>query len=1121
MTSLDEYERELRERLGRSGSPPFLGHYEIAEYAGRELRRRLTDGSGSLVVGFRRLLLEWPALATAWIARHVRERYGEDDDQQFWPILAALFERDIPVRDRDLLARLFAYGCRRLELAIPQNGRNVDRFVVQAGAPVHQLDVLVRRFLETERARGLPDEDDDIACFRFASEAAERSRPTNPRLARILEADRTAWYVRQWVSLRGGGFDDADPTFREALLSLLEQVPERTAPVPLPQLVCAGGELGIRVPPFPRGRLMLEGSRRQVAFDPLATSELVSLAELGPGTVSWTFRDKENLRRGRIEPPAPDGDEVVFFDAVSGRFAARGRFAVPPLRLGLASGRYVVVAAGRFVGSTGPAERSLDFWIADLGVDGQEQTLQRGTAGIRIEPLGRTHIELPDPAFVAVSGEAVFSGPHLEPAVVHPGSTREQRYELSVDGDGRELGRVGIVLENGRGEADLAPALGALGPRLARCRIALVRAGERRALARTSLLLWNGLQRVEDGRFVGPVPTNLDRASSREIVVGPEGITLRRDRPYAMALLVFDKLGDRGAKLSLGVPPVDPVALLETRDERGQRVEHIVDPKQPIVVRPGDARMLEIRCPNAAAALRIGRNRFERPFRGRPVYRLPLVAAAEGCAGADSTIEVTLPSGSSWLLAKLTVPSEVLGWSAEGSVGTATALAFRLREPVSALRLRADELLRGHGAEIELVPDDLSRREGRTGLTGRLAVDPGRMPYAFRLQLVRETLPAGLWLLRFECRDEASTWRAPTNARGDAFAWLLENELGALEGSDLSTSVGIEQLAALFARTHRALRRCYAPEAWFQAHVRRLETWWRRASGALGAEAQADRLVACLLPLAFEDPPSDAAPSWVPILGFWQAFPRFLALAGGLYRELAEARASSARTIAAMAEVARAGGLARWAAGGAPFAPGFLSCFANLSEASAGGGAVELRGFDFARYRDSIARCAAGEDALEHRGLAGGLELVEAARAFARKWVTVSSSSGYLTHKPLAMSVVRLAARWLQSSGTRRARTHIGDIRGDLAVRVVIDEGDSSALVEELQPAASAVALATRLEPRSPGTLDDFLTTLAQGCGDRQRVLDGLEFLWNLGRDSFAFWLLFWEMLLTTGDRHA
>ncbi len=182
----------------------------------------------------RGIFSRWPALATAWIARHVREGYGEEDDQRFWPILAELFERDIPIRERDLLEELFEYGCLRLELAISQSGGNVDRFMVQAGAPVHHLDVLVRRFLETERGQGLPDTEDDIACLRFASDAAKRSRPTNPRLARILEADKTAWYVREWISLRREGSEDTDPTFRQALLAALEKVPERTAPLPLP-----------------------------------------------------------------------------------------------------------------------------------------------------------------------------------------------------------------------------------------------------------------------------------------------------------------------------------------------------------------------------------------------------------------------------------------------------------------------------------------------------------------------------------------------------------------------------------------------------------------------------------------------------------------------------------------------------------------------------------------------------------------------------------------------------------------------------------------------------------------------------------------------------------------------
>ncbi len=183
MCSLAEYDRRLRERLGQPNSPPFLGHYAIAEDAARRLHVRVS--SQQVVVGLREIFLKWPTLTTAWIARHIRERYGEEDDQRFWPILAELFGHDIPVRKRNNITTWFQQRCRRLELPVPQDGQNVDRFVVQAGALLHQLDVLVRRFLETERTQGLPDEDDDVTCLRFASEVAERLRPANPRLARI------------------------------------------------------------------------------------------------------------------------------------------------------------------------------------------------------------------------------------------------------------------------------------------------------------------------------------------------------------------------------------------------------------------------------------------------------------------------------------------------------------------------------------------------------------------------------------------------------------------------------------------------------------------------------------------------------------------------------------------------------------------------------------------------------------------------------------------------------------------------------------------------------------------------------------------------------------------------
>lgn len=1119
---LGEEERALRERLGRAGSPPFLGHFAVSAEAARRLRAELASAEGSCIVALRRLFWKWPALATAWIAGHVRARYGEADDQRFWPLLAELIGRELPPQDRPLLVQWFAYACKHLEVAVASDGSHVDRLVVQAGAPSHQLDVLVRRLLEAERVAGLPEEDDDLACAQFASETADRLRSTNPRLARILEADVTAWYVREWVRLRSDRPGDGDPEFQEALRQAVEQLPERAALAPPPQLVWADGELAIRVPPFRRGRLRLSG-KRELVIEPLERAELVSPAELAIGSegLRWAFEGSGRTREGCIAPPAPDGSELLLFEAASGRLAGRARFATPEGTLALPPGRYVALATGRFTGPEGPAERLGDLWLADLVLDREAQTFGRGALGLRLAPSPRPRIELAEPAFVALDGRAVHAGPDLRLHVRHEREGTESRYELLVEADGRELQRVPVALSDGEGEASLEPALSALPAQLSACRFALVREGERRALARARALVWNGLERVEDGRFFGAVPENLDRSRSREIVIDERGVALRRDRSYEGASLLVRGVGERGGELELRIAPPDPVALLESRDERGRRVAQLVDPQQPIVVPPGDPRMLEIRCPNPAAVLRIGGQRHAGAFRHGPAFRLPLVAAAENCRGLDPTIEVVSPTGASWPVARLTIPNEALAWVGESRAEADPVLAFRLREPVAALHLDGRELLAGRSAVLELAPDGLARREAEAGLVARLEIDPGRPPYAFRLVLDRSTLPRGIWLFGFETRDLGTIWRSPSNARGDRFAWLVEQGLQELAAGDLGAGLGLAGVARLFKETHRALRRCYGRSAWEAAQVNRLEAWWRRSAGALEAAPGGERLIACLLPLAFEDPPSDAAPSWVPILGFWQVFPRFLALPAALYGELDGRSDEAARTLAGIAALAGAGSLARWAASGTGPSVDFLGCFANVAAASAGAGAIELRGFDIGRFAEAVERASDPERASGETGWLAASALLDAAERFARRWSTVSRSGGYANHRPAAMAVVRAAARWLRGPGTTLARQYLADLEGPLAIAVPRSDGAEDALLEELQPGASAVALASRLEPRRPGTLERFLVRLDAEVGDRERTAGALEFLWNLGRDSFAFWALFWEALLVTGDRHA
>lgn len=1127
---LDRLEAALRGRLADADAAPFLGHHPFPPEASEALRARLV--TGEFLEALRGLFWKWPALTACWIARHVRERYGEEDDQRFWPLLGALFGREVHTDDRAIVAKNFTWACGKLDLARSSDGSHVDRIVVQAGAPTHQLDMFVRRCLEAERVEGLPDPEDEPGFQRFAAAVAERLRPNNPRLARVLEADPTGWYLRRWIALRLDLDDPTDPDFSAALRAALEKVPERTAALAVPRLVWGEGGLAVRLPRLAEGRIVLEAGGSVLQLDGPREEERVSLAELGvrralSAGLRWRIEAKGSSRGGSLPLPAADGSELAIFALPGGTLVERAAFASPPPRRELAPGPLVVVAAGRFTGPDGPAEALDDgLFVAEIELGREPSTLRRGALAVELAPRARPRI-VPSaaPALVALGGETIHAGPDLEVHVEHPAHEGVNGYELRVEVDAVEQGRLPLHFDAGAATADLAPVLKTVPARLLRCRLGLVRKGERRALARASLLVWNHLEAVEDGRFRGPPPENLDRRESRPVVVDAAGVALARDQRYLEAVLVF-ALGE--GRLELRLPAPDPVALVERREPGGRPLVQLLEPTEPIVVQPGDPRMLEIRCPDPAAELRLGSRWIRGAFRRGPAFRCALLAAGEHCRTAEPTLAVRLASGTELPLGRLTVATEALEWRAlrEPVDGPVEALAFRLREPVGLSWLGAEDLVSGRRAELELAPDGLDRTEPATGLVARLRQDSGREPYAFRLELPRSSLPDGLWLLRLEVSESDAPSdrrrRAPSNPRGDAFGWLIEHSAERLARADLESALGIAGTAALFARTHRALLRCWALQAWQDAGVLGVERWWRRAALVIDGHPGRPRLIAALLPLACEDPPLDAAPSWLPILGFWHVFPDHLALAARHFAELASVPKESARWLAAAAEIAAVGGLARALFAGLQVAPAFLGCFANLSRANETRGEVELRGFDLAAWT-RLLREAAGSG-----GSRGGTspvldpgDFADALRAFRRRWDLVKASDGFEHHRPTAMTVLTGARRWMDRQGFRWLRERVPELRGEFAGELELGGAGGDALQAALPGAIGAVALACRLDSRRSGSLQALLAALAEQTSDRRRALDGLQFLWGLARELFAFWLLFWEVLLITGDRRA
>jgi hypothetical protein len=124
---------------------------------------------------------------------------------------------------------------------------------------------------------------------------------------------------------------------------------------------------------------------------------------------------------------------------------------------------------------------------------------------------------------------------------------------------------------------------------------------------------------------------------------------------------------------------------------------------------------------------------------------------------------------------------------------------------------------------------------------------------------------------------------------------------------------------------------------------------------------------------------------------------------------------------------------------------------------------------------------------------------------------------------PGAARLVNDAIRWLDRDGRGLAESAIPNFVLDgaaLTLPTPVDEDqDEDTLLQDAPGALCAIALACRVEFRRPGALDDFINVLAGLDRDRTQVSADLNFLTAAGRDLFAFWLLFWDVLLTTGER--
>ena len=716
-----------------------------------------------------------------------------------------------------------------------------------------------------------------------------------------------------------------------------------------------------------------------------------------------------------------------------------------------------------------------------------------------------------------------------EPIDAHlGGSTQriEAAHELLVEIPKQELLRLPIDHSPARRAVlDLGRHLAGIEPVLRRVVLKLVRRGERRSLARTAAFVWVGFERSDGRRFVGQRPVNLSAAACLHLDINDDRVALPIDRSYATARLAVDDVDGKARREVFEFAYPGLGAVLRWLDADGARREQVLERDAVVALRPGDARLLEVSSPDPGAILLVGAEVHPQAFANRSRIGIPLATVADACRGGADQLAIRGADGTEITLARFTVPCEVVRWTENfDRLRRERSLLLGFHEPVQQLRVRVRDLWGGTKAELVLEADALRRRVITNGMSLRLEQDVGGPLHGERLVIELDDWPSGLWLMDLDAQlGQGGRWQALVNLRGDVYAWLLSHGLDEILAGDLGQGLGLAGQIQIFARCHKELQRCFAPPCW-QGGVNQILRLWRRLGGSLATDPRLEGYWPALLPLAFIEPPLEASESWLPLVSFWDVLPEFMALRGSSYANLRQIGRDDTAVLALLAELAEAGSVARFLQHGDRLDIQFFRCFANLAEVHRSDCLAECRGFSFKVYADLMRRTAEdGGDLgwLTSEPMLSSSHYLTAFERLVRRYRTLTAGQGNAQRLPGAARLVQDALRWLDREGRARAEAAIPDLALDgasLALSVPVDE-DEDALLQDAPTALSAIALACRLEPRRPGALDAFIASLAGADRDREKVSADLNFLTAAGADLFAFWLLFWDVLLTTGER--
>ncbi|UYM16299.1 hypothetical protein [Endozoicomonas euniceicola] len=1098
-------EKSVRDKIDRSSSP-YIGLIDdlIDPNTHRGISNALQKAGGkfgNLEAG----LQKYPALFASYMIKSIQENYGKGNQSVYECLNVALGQpktSNSNQRERESLYRTFRRACQKLQLPVSNRlfGSNymVDTYFDQAGVPLAQIDRIREKMSVFARRNGLPDEFDPNAQRDWYTQFCNSLHAPFPiRTKRALLNDAHCHYLTEFLSDIAESESPVSDSFKFKKMTL-------------PSLLFDGDCLTMFFPPSPSGetwkltqdndqqRITVGSEPHNLLIDEFGMQHMSATSSSGSKIEFTLWKDQRN-------------NQLAIFDAVTHRYICT--HSVTDGGMVLNPGRYRVLSRFETDDDWLQTEETLEdgFYFGEFQLDaGKKYQIRRGPVTFVISAHSHAVIDLNGEAFTPYSGTPFYSSNLLQVTAKLPEEWElgSDHYELvfSPLSCGQERSIPILFTESHQVTIPLTSVCDLWQGNLDRLTISLRRSGQKRALARTSCIVWFGLKALKGGYIpeCSELPDNLDKKLCSNVYIDNEQSAINiKDRSVPFASLGF-RLKNRELTFQFALPGTY-IYLDDTHAD--VRRESLLTAGTVLSASYTDRRVLRIYS-TEPGIVKLGNRIIYDSFEKKPWIKCSIASLLDHIDGEHNSL-IFQSENYSKTLVKLVSPHHISDWKT-GIKHDSIDIGFKSVSSVDSLEVAARELFSEDTTRQQFDVKQLIMLDRPEKLGGIVFCyeDPELSEY--KLQLYTQQLSDGIWFLQFNARIN-NRWGVFSNERQDQYAMAVIIESGKIcpYSEGLLNQVDELSLVAknrLLQSTNDILRTCYDAECWKQLSW--LKTIWSHL--VYDPAVTSSDNVKNLLPQTEFRPDENASPSWIPFLNIGGFNPSIYAMPSASYRKIDTGNSINLRCLKGISECEHSLGEA---VRNELLVDALVVTFNNKKEVVSG--QSEPREFDpktlermiLTTFSDAEWEKLQHEQRVPALGeLLGGYHLAYCQQDFLYHFRRSQQGNEFL--RP---AMTRLANRY---------KNRTADVMPNLIPEGYFEYEREVVVLQEISRLASGLAKACRERSRGENSLAPTLEALrTELLHETQDITFTLSFFLAIAGKLFHYYLLLWEIYFESRDQ--